>query len=74
MCPPMKNRTAGTSAEWKAFAVEGVQEFALMYTDASRTVGGNMMVQHVIDSMLHQQTPTWVESADPAVNVYLCGR
>ena len=26
------------------------------------------MVQHVIDSLLHQQPPTWVESAESAVN------
>ena len=31
------------------------------------------MVQHVIDSLLHQQTPTWMESAEAAVNFTFAG-
>ena len=42
-CSHMKNR-GGIFAEWAAFAVEDVPEFALLCTGASRTVGGNMMV------------------------------
>ena len=64
----MEIRTAGTVAERAAFAVEDVHGFALIDTGASRTVGGNIMVQHVIDSLLQQETPTWVESAELASN------
>ena len=60
-------------AEWAAFAVEDVQGFALLDTGAPRLVGGFTMVQHVIDSLLLQQTPTWMESVRPAVNFIFAG-
>ena len=41
-------------------SVEDVQGFALLDTCATRTVGVYTMVQHA---------PTWMESAEPAVNV-----
>ena len=63
----------GIVAEWGAFAVEHVQGFALLDTGASRTVGDCMMVQHVIDSLLQSKTQTWVESAEPTVNVSFAG-
>ena len=53
--------------------MENVQGFALLDTGASRTVGGHTMVQHVIDSLRLQQTPTWMESAEPAVNFTFAG-
>ena len=66
--------TAGMVAEWAAFAVEDVKGFALLDTDDSRTVGGHMIVQHVIDSVLHLKTETWVESAEPAMCFACAGR
>ena len=60
-------------AEWAAFTVEDVQGFALAATGAPRTAGGYIMVQHVIDSLLVQQTPTWMESAELAMNFTLAG-
>ena len=67
-CVPMQIRTAGVFAEWDAFTGSDVQGFALLDTGASRTVGGYTMVQHVIDSMVLQQTLTWMESDELAVN------
>ena len=52
-----------------ACAVEDVQGFALENTGASRTLGGCMMVQDAIDTLLRQKIPTWVDSAEPAVQV-----
>ena len=72
-CTPMQSRTAGAFAEWATFTVEDVQVCALLDTGASRTVGGHTMVQHVIDSLLQQQTPTWMESAEPAVIFTVAG-
>ena len=46
------------------------QGFALLDTGASRTVGGYTMVQHVIDSLWHQQT---LESSEAAVNFTFAG-
>ena len=63
----------GVFAEWAAFAVEKVQGFALLDTGAWRTVGGYTMVQHVIDSLLLQQTPTWMECAEHAVHFAFAG-
>ena len=64
----MEIRTAEVLADWAAFAVEGVQGFALLGTSASRKLGGYMMVQDAIDSLLHLKTQTRMESAEPANN------
>ena len=69
----MQIRTAGAFVEWATFTVEDVQVCALLDTGASRTVGGHTMVQHVIDNLLLQQTPTWMESAEPAVIFTVAG-
>ena len=54
-------------------AVEDVQGDALLDTGASRSVGGYMMVQYVIDYLSQNTAPPWLESADPAVSFTFAG-
>ena len=58
---------------WAAFAVEDVQGAAMLDAGASRAVGGRTMVQYVIGSLPHHQTPMWMESAEPAENFTFAG-
>ena len=69
-CPPP---LVGVFAEWAAFAVEDVKGYALLDTGASRSVGGYMMVQYVIDCISKNTAPPWFESADPAVSFTFAG-
>ena len=68
--------TASVFADLAAFAVEDVLGFALLDTVASRIVGGYMMVQHVIDRVLRQQTPadSTVVRVSCCSQLHLCGR
>ena len=50
-CNQCPSPSVGVFAEWAAFAVEDVKGYALLDTGASRSVGGYMMVQHVIDCL-----------------------
>ena len=65
--------SVGVFAEWAAFAVEDVKGYALLGTGAFRSVGGLMMVQHVIDCLSRNTAPQWLESADPAVRSTFAG-
>ena len=65
--------SVGVFAEWTAFAVEDVKDYALLDTGASRSVGGYMMVQYVIDCLSRNTAPPWLESADPAVSFTFAG-
>ena len=67
-CP---SPSVGVFAEWATFAVEDVKGYALLDTGASRSVGGYMMVQYVIDCLSRNTAPPWLESADPAVSFTL---
>ena len=69
-CPPP---SVGVFAEWAAFAVEDVKDYAWLDTGASRSVGGYMMVQYVIDCLSKNTVPPWLESADPAVSFTFAG-
>ena len=64
-CP---SPSVGVFAEWATFAVEDVKGYALLDAGASRSVGGYMMVQYVIDCLTRNTAPPWLESADPAVS------
>ena len=48
-CAQCPSPSVSVFAEWAAFAVEDVKGYALLDTGASRSVGGYMMVQYVID-------------------------
>ena len=48
--------------------MDDVKGYALLDTGASRSVGGYMMVQYVIDCLSRNTAPPWLESADPAVS------
>ena len=67
-CTQCLTPSMGIFAEWAVFAVEDVKGYALLDTGASRSVGGNMMVQCVVDCPSRKTEPPWLESADPAVN------
>ena len=67
-CP---SPSVGVFAVWAAFAVEDVKGYALLDTKASRSVGGYMMVQCVIDCLSRKTAPPWLESADQAVRFTL---
>ena len=67
-CAQCPSPSVGVFAEWAAFAVEDVKGYALLDTGASRSVGGYMMVQYVIDCLSRNTAPPWLESADPAVS------
>ena len=56
-----------------SFTVEDVKGYALLDTGASRSVGGYMMVQYVIDCLSQNTAPPWLESADPAVSFTFAG-
>ena len=71
LCTQCPSPSVGIFAEWAAFAVEDVEGFALLDTGASRSVGGYMMVQYVIDCLSRNTAPPWLESADPAVSFIL---
>ena len=66
-CTQCPSPSVGVFAEWAAFTVEDVKGYALLDTGASRSVGGYMMVQYVIDCLSRNTAPPWLESADPAV-------
>ena len=70
-CTQCPSPSVGVFAEWAAFAVEEVKGYALLDTVASRSVGGYMMVQYVIDCLSRNTAPPWLESADPAVSYTL---
>ena len=72
-CTQCPSPSVGVFAEWAAFAVEDVGGFALLDTGASRSVGGYMMVQYVIDCLSQNTAPPWLESADPAVSFTFAG-
>ena len=72
-CTQCPTPSVGVSAEWAAFAVEDVKGYALLDTGASRSVGGYMMVQYVIDCLSRNTAPPWLESADPAVSFTFAG-
>ena len=72
-CTQCPSPSVGIFAEWAAFAVEDVKGFALLDTGASRSVGGYMMVQYVIDCLSRNTAPPWLESADPAVSFTFAG-
>ena len=72
-CMQCPTPSVGIFAEWAAFAVEDVKGYALLDTGASRSVGGYMMVQYVIDCLSRNKAPPWVESADPAVSFTFAG-
>ena len=71
--PTVHAMSLGIFAEWAAFAVEDVKGYALLDTGASRSVGGYMMVQYVIDCLSRNTAPPWLESADPAVSFTFAG-
>ena len=72
-CTQCPTPSVGIFAEWAAFAVEDVKGYALLDTGASRSVGGYMMVQCVIDCLSRNTAPPWLESADPAVSFTFAG-
>ena len=72
-CTQCPSPSVGIFAEWAAFAVEDVKGYALLDTGASRSVGGYMMVQYVIDCLSRNTAPPWLESADPAVSFTFAG-
>ena len=72
-CTQCPSLSVGVFAEWAAFAVEDVKGYALLDTGASRSVGGYMMVQHVIDCLSQDTAAPWLESADPAVSFTFAG-
>ena len=72
-CTQCPSPSVGVFAEWAAFAVEDVEGYALLDTVASRSVGGYMMVQYVIDCLSRNTAPPWLESADPAVSFTFAG-
>ena len=72
-CAQCPSPSVGIFAEWAAFAVEDVKGYALLDTGASRSVGGYMMVQYVIDCLSRNTAPPWLESADPAVSFTFAG-
>ena len=72
-CNQCPSPSVGVFAEWAAFAVEDVKGYALLDTGASRSVGGYMMVQYVIDCLSRNTAPPWLESADPAVGFTFAG-
>ena len=72
-CTQCPSPSVGVFAEWAAFAVEDVKGYALLDTGASRSVGGYMMVQYVIDCLSRDTAPPWLESADPAVSFTFAG-
>ena len=72
-CTQCPSPSVGIFAEWAAFAVEDVKGYALLDTGASRSVGGYMMVQYVIDCLSCNTAPPWLESADPAVSFTFAG-
>ena len=72
-CTQCPTPSVGIFAEWAAFAVEDVKGYALLDTGASRSVGGYMMVQYVIDCLSKNTAPPWLESADPAVSFTFAG-
>ena len=72
-CAQCPSPSVGIFAEWAAFAVEDVKGYALLDTGASRSVGGYMMVQYVIDCLSRNSAPPWLESADPAVSFTFAG-
>ena len=72
-CTQCPSPSVGVFAEWAAFAVEDVKGYTLLDTGASRSVGGYMMVQYVIDCLSRNTAPPWLESADPAVSFTFAG-
>ena len=72
-CTQCPTPSVGIFAEWAAFAVEDVKGYALLDTGASRSVGGYMMVQYVIDCFSRNTAPPWLESADPTVSFTFAG-
>ena len=60
-CTQCPSPSVGVFAEWAAFAVEDVKGYALLDTGASRSVGGYMMVQYVIDCLSRNTPPPWLE-------------
>ena len=72
-CTQCPSPSVGIFAEWAAFAVEDVKGYALLDTGASRSVGGYMMVQYVVDCLSRNTAPPWLESADPAVSFTFAG-
>ena len=72
-CTQCPSPSVGIFAEWAAFAVEDVKGYALLDTGASRSVGGYMTVQYVIDCLSRNTPPPWLESADPAVSFTFAG-
>ena len=54
--------------------MDDVKGYALLDTGASRSVGGDAMVQYVIDCFSRNTAPPWLESADPAVSFTFAGR
>ena len=72
-CSQCPSPSVGVFAEWAAFAVEDVKGHALLDNGASRTVGGYMMVQNVIDCLSQNTAPPCLESADPAVSFTFAG-
>ena len=72
-CTQCPSPSVGVFAEWAAFPVEDVKGYALLDTGASRSVGGYMMVQYVIDCLSQNTAPPWLESAGPAVSFTFAG-
>ena len=72
-CVQCPSPSVGVFAEWAAFAVDDVKGYTLLDTGASRSVGGYMMVQYVIDCLSQNTAPPWLESADPAVSSTFAG-
>ena len=72
-CTQCPSPSVGVFVEWAAFAVEHVKGYALLDTGASRSVGGYMMVQNVIDCLTRNTAPPWLESANPAVSFTFAG-
>ena len=72
-CTRCPSPSVGVFAEWAAFAVEDVKGYALLDTGASRSVGGYIMVQYVIDCLSWSTAPPWLESTDPAVSFTFAG-
>ena len=60
-CTQCPSLSVGVFAEWAAFAVEDVKGHALLDTGASRSFGGHMMVQYVIDCLSRNTPPPWLE-------------
>ena len=72
-CTQCPTPSVGIFAEWAAFAVEDVKGYAVLDTGASRSDGGYMMVQYVIDCLSRDTAPPWLESADPEVSFTFAG-